>query len=73
MMPNTDPVVDKPVVVSGLVRRIERESRVRAYVSAALHAGLRGELLTEMRLLREAGAFLRLGRRSRDGLGRHVA
>jgi len=65
MMPNTDPVVDKPVVVSGLVRRIERESRVRAYVSAALHAGLRGELLTEMRLLREAGAFCV----SDDGLG----
>ena len=37
MMPNTDPVVDKPVVVSGLVRRVERESRVRAYVSAALN------------------------------------
>ena len=65
MMPNTDPVVDKPVVVSGLVRRIERESRVRAYVSAALHAGLRGERLTEMRLLREAGAFCV----SDDGLG----
>jgi dihydroorotase len=57
MMPNTDPVVDKPVVVSGLVRRIERESRVRAYVSAALHMGLEGERLTEMRLLKEAGAF----------------
>jgi dihydroorotase len=65
MMPNTDPVVDKPVVVSGLLRRIERESRVRAYVSAALHAGLEGERLTEMRLLREAGAFCV----SDDGLG----
>ena len=65
MMPNTDPVVDKPVVVSGLVRRIERESRVRAYVSAALHAGLEGERLTEMRLLKEAGAFCV----SDDGLG----
>ena len=65
MMPNTDPVVDKPVVVSGLVRRIERESRVRAYVSAALHVGLKGERLTEMRLLREAGAFCV----SDDGLG----
>ena len=65
MMPNTDPVVDKPVVVSGLVRRIERQSRVRAYVSAALHAGLRGEQLTEMRLLKEAGAFCV----SDDGLG----
>ncbi|HZY66746.1 MAG TPA: dihydroorotase [Rubrobacteraceae bacterium] len=65
MMPNTDPVVDKPVVVSGLVRRIEQESRVRAYVSAALHEGLTGERLTEMRLLKEAGAFCV----SDDGLG----
>lgn len=65
MMPNTDPVVDKPVVVEGLVRRVERESRVRAFVSAALHAGLAGERLTEMRLLKEAGAFCV----SDDGLG----
>jgi dihydroorotase len=69
MMPNTEPVVDKPVVVSGLVRRIERESRVRAYVSAALHEGLKGERLTEMRLLREAGAFCV----SDDGLGTQSA
>lgn len=65
MMPNTDPVVDKPVIVSGLARRIEQESRVRAYISAALHVGLAGERLTEMRLLKEAGAFCV----SDDGLG----
>jgi dihydroorotase len=65
MMPNTDPVVDKPIVVSGLLRRVEKESRVRAYVSAALHEGLKGERLTEMRLLKEAGAFCV----SDDGLG----
>lgn len=65
MMPNTDPIVDRPVVVSGLMRRIEQESRVRAYVSAALHEGLLGERLTEMRLLKEAGAFCV----SDDGLG----
>ncbi len=69
MMPNTDPVVDKPVVVSGLVRRIEKESRVRAYVSAALHEGLEGKRLTEMRLLKEAGAFCV----SDDGLGTQSA
>ena len=69
MMPNTDPVVDKPVIVSGLVRRVEQESRVRAYVSAALHEGLRGERLTEMRLLKEAGAFCV----SDDGLGTRSA
>ncbi len=65
MMPNTDPIVDSPVVVSGLVRRIERESRVRARISAALHVGLKGERLTEMRLLKEAGALCV----SDDGLG----
>ena len=69
MMPNTDPVVDKPVVVSGLVRRAERESRVRTYVSAALHEGLKGERPTEMRLLKEAGAFCV----SDDGLGTQSA
>jgi len=69
MMPNTDPVVDKPVVVSGLIRRVEKESRVRAYVSAALHEGLKGERLTEMRLLKEAGAFCV----SDDGLGTQSA
>jgi len=65
MMPNTDPIVDRPVVVSGLVRRVERESRVRAHVSAALHVGLAGERLTEMRMLEQAGAFCV----SDDGLG----
>jgi dihydroorotase len=65
MMPNTDPIIDKPVIVSGLARRVERESRVRAHISAALHAGLAGERLTEMRLLKEAGAFCI----SDDGLG----
>lgn len=65
MMPNTDPVVDRPVVVEGLARRIERESRVRAYISAALHVGLKGEHLTEMRLLKKAGAVCV----SDDGLG----
>ncbi len=65
MMPNTDPIVDRPVIVGGLMRRIEQESRVRARVSAALHVGLAGERLTEMRLLKEAGAFCV----SDDGLG----
>lgn len=65
MMPNTDPVVDKPIIVSGLARRVEKESRVRAYISAALHMGLAGERLSEMRLLKEAGAFCV----SDDGLG----
>jgi dihydroorotase len=44
---------------------VEWESRVRARVSAALHVGLAGERLTEMRLLKQAGAFCV----SDDGLG----
>lgn len=69
MMPNTDPVIDRPAVLGGLVSRIERESSVRAYVAAALHEGLKGERLTEMRLLKEAGAFCV----SDDGLGTQSA
>lgn len=69
MMPNTDPVVDRPVVVSGLARRVAGESRVRALISAALHEGLKGERLTEVRLLKEAGAFCL----SDDGLGTQSA
>ena len=69
MMPNTEPVVDKPILVSGLARRVEEESQIRAYVSAALHEGLKGECLTEMRLLKEAGAFCV----SDDGLGTQSA
>ncbi|MEJ7820281.1 MAG: dihydroorotase [Rubrobacteraceae bacterium] len=65
MMPNTDPIIDRPIIVSGLLRRIEQESRVRTRISAALHVGLLGERLTEMRLLKEAGAFCV----SDDGLG----
>ncbi|MGF1471882.1 MAG: dihydroorotase [Rubrobacteraceae bacterium] len=65
MMPNTDPIVDRPVIVGGLARRVERESKIRAYISAALHEGLAGRRLTEMRLLKEAGAFCV----SDDGLG----
>lgn len=65
MMPNTDPVVDRPVVVEGLARRIGHEARIRTYISAALHVGLKGERLTEMRLLKEAGAVCV----SDDGLG----
>jgi len=69
MMPNTDPVVDRPVVVAGLAKRVAEESRVRALISAALHEGLRGERLTEVRLLKEAGAFCL----SDDGLGTQSA
>lgn len=65
MMPNTDPVVDNPSIVAGLVHRIERESRVRAYITAALHVGLEGRQLTEMHLLKQAGAFAV----SDDGMG----
>src|ERR687897_2756332 len=51
LMAQNGPIVDRPVMVSGLARRVEKESSVRAHISAALHVGLAGERLTEMRLL----------------------
>ncbi len=69
MMPNTDPIVDRPVVVSGLVRRVERESRVRAYVSAALHVGLGRRAAHGDAPAQGGRRVLRLGRRAGNGFG----
>ena len=55
-MPNTDPVVDTPVVVAGLVERAGREACVPTGFMAAITAGQKGERLSEMCALAEAGA-----------------
>ena len=73
MMPNTDPVVDKPVIVSGLVRRTEQESRIRAYISAALHEGLARETVDRDAATQRGRRVLRLGRRSRVRLRRRCS
>ena len=55
-MPNTQPVVDTPVVLSGLVERAGREACVPTGFMAAITAGQEGERLAEMCALAEAGA-----------------
>jgi len=56
MMPETDPVIDDIALVE-FVRRTARDaSPVRVYPSAALTKGLHGDEMTEIGLLKQAGA-----------------
>lgn len=55
-MPNTDPVNDDPSVTKYILDRAEKESPARIRVIAAATRGLRGEVMTEMMALKEAGA-----------------
>ncbi|WP_137153475.1 dihydroorotase [Rhizobium sp. FKL33] len=56
MMPDTDPVIDDIALVE-FVRKMARDaSPVRVYPAAALTKGLTGDEMTEIGLLKEAGA-----------------
>ncbi|MGH6859357.1 MAG: dihydroorotase [Phyllobacterium sp.] len=56
MMPDTDPVIDNVALVE-FVRRTARDTAiVNVYPAAAVTKGLHGEEMTEIGLLREAGA-----------------
>nr|WP_312858532.1 dihydroorotase [Rhizobium sp. G21] len=56
MMPDTDPVIDDIALVE-FVRKMARDaSPVRVYPAAALTKGLTGDEMTEVGLLKEAGA-----------------
>lgn len=56
MMPDTNPVIDNVALVE-FVRRTARETaRVRVFPTAALTKGLAGEEMTEIGLLKNAGA-----------------
>jgi dihydroorotase len=55
-MPNTDPVVDSAPVLRSLRERAREEARVPTGFLAAITRGQRGEELTEMAELAEAGA-----------------
>jgi dihydroorotase len=56
MMPDTDPVIDDIALVE-FVRRTARDaSPVRVYPAAALIKGLEGDEMTEIGLLKQAGA-----------------
>jgi dihydroorotase len=56
-MPNTDPVVDDAAILGSLVDRARREAHVPVGFLASITAGLRGEELTEMAALVDAGAL----------------
>jgi dihydroorotase len=56
-MPNTDPVVDDVPVLRSLVEAAERQARVPTGFLASITLGLRGQELTEMAALTDAGAL----------------
>ena len=55
-MANTDPVNDDPAVTDYMLDRARQDSPVRIYPVAAATKGLKGEVMTEMVALVEAGA-----------------
>ncbi|TDP46139.1 dihydroorotase [Zavarzinia compransoris] len=55
-LPNTDPAIDEPAIVEYVERRARENSLVRVQPMAAVTKGLKGEEMTEMGLLVEAGA-----------------
>lgn len=57
-MPNTTPPVDTPEAVMALIEKARSLGYARLYPSAALTQGQEGKLLTEARLLKEAGAIM---------------
>jgi dihydroorotase len=54
--PETDPVIDDPAIVDYLLRRARDNSLVHMHPAAALTKGLRGQEMTEIGLLKMAGA-----------------
>jgi dihydroorotase len=57
VMPNTDPVIDEPSLVDFIRRRAAATASVRVLPMAALSRHLAGEVMTEIGLLKEAGAI----------------
>jgi dihydroorotase len=55
-MPNTNPVIDEPSLVDFIKRRAQATAKVRVAPMAALTRHLAGEVMTEIGLLKEAGA-----------------
>lgn len=57
VMPNTDPVIDEPSLVDFIKRRAAATACVRVLPMAALSRQLAGGVMTEIGLLKEAGAI----------------
>jgi dihydroorotase len=55
-MPNTHPPIDNEALVSRIIRRAAEAGLCRVYPIAAITKGISGEELTEMMVLRDAGA-----------------
>ncbi len=55
-MPDTDPVIDDPALVDFVLRRARDTAVVRIHPMAALTKGQAGQEMTEIGLLKEAGA-----------------
>ncbi|MFN4143165.1 dihydroorotase [Aestuariivirga sp.] len=56
VMPNTQPLIDDAAIVDFIMRRARDTASVRVAPMAAITKGLQGELMTEIGLLKEAGA-----------------
>ncbi len=56
VMPNTQPVIDDAAIVDYVMRRARDTALVRVAPMAAITKGLNGELISEIGLLKEAGA-----------------
>jgi dihydroorotase len=56
VMPNTQPVIDDAAIVDFILLRARDTAAVRVAPMAAITKGLNGELMTEIGLLKEAGA-----------------
>jgi len=55
--PDTDPVIDEPAVVELILRKAKMAQKSHVYTLGALTAGLKGERLSEMVSLKEAGCI----------------
>jgi dihydroorotase len=56
VMPNTDPVIDDAAIVDYILRRARDTALVRVAPMAAITKSLGGQLMSEIALLKEAGA-----------------
>ena len=56
-LPNTSPVIDDVNVVEFIARRAREVRRVKVFAYGALTRGLKGEQLTELGMLKDAGAL----------------
>lgn len=56
VMPDTDPIIDDPALVDFILRRARDTAFVNVHPMAALTKGLAGQEISELGLLKEAGA-----------------